>query len=110
MSKYSQLALAMLLYSASTVSMKFAAMQTPFKLPFFALYGIALLLLMFYAIIWQKALVGIDLSKAYASKGLTIVYGLLAGFIFFNEKIGIKEIAASIIVIVGIYLVMSDEN
>lgn len=109
MNKYAELAIAMLLYSASTVSMKYAALQQPLSLIFFALYALAIIMLMLYAFVWQKALAGIELSRAYAFKGLTIIYGLLAGFIFFNERIGIKEIAASIVVIIGIYLVMSDE-
>lgn len=103
-----QLAFAMLLYTASTVSMKYAALQTTFSFGFFALYALAILFLMVYAVLWQNILKAIDLSTAYAGKGLTIIYALLAGHFLFMEDIGIKEIIASIIVILGIYLVMSD--
>lgn len=104
------LALAMLIYSASTISMKYAAMQVPFSLLFFGLYALALVFLLLYAIVWQNLLKKFDLSKAYASKGLTIVYGLLAGSLLFGETIGLKRILASSIVIVGVYMVISDEH
>ncbi len=105
---YLDLASVMLLYSASTITMKLASQSVLFSFAFFAYFAVAMLLLFAYAYVWQGLLHKLPLFLAYSAKGLTIVYGLIAGALFFAEPIGLQSVAASVLVIVGIYLVASD--
>lgn len=98
----------MLLYAASTVMMKLAAQSAVFSLPFFGFYGLALLLLLAYAVLWQGLLSRLPLITAYSAKGLVIVYGFIAGALFFGEAIRLQSLLAAVLVIGGIYLVASD--
>lgn len=63
------------------------------------------------AIIWQQILKKMNLSIAYSNKGVTIIWGLIFGIIFFNEEISFEKITGIFIVIVGIFILMrKDEN
>lgn len=63
------------------------------------------------AIIWQQILKKMNLSIAYSNKGVTIIWGLIFGIIFFNEEISFGKITGIFIVILGIFILMrKDEN
>lgn len=63
------------------------------------------------AIIWQQILKKMNLSIAYSNKGVTIIWGLIFGIIFFNEEISFEKITGIFIVILGIFILMrKDEN
>ena len=63
-----------------------------------------------YAVIWQQVIKHIDLTVAFANKGITVVWGLLIGKVFFGEEITIKKLIGVIILIVGIIIVVSEEK
>ena len=63
------------------------------------------------AIIWEQILKKMNLSIAYSNKGVTIIWGLIFGIIFFNEEISFGKITGIFIVILGIFILMrKDEN
>lgn len=104
-----KLAGVVLLYSLSTIFMKLAAGSVFLSLPFFAYFLVGVLLLFVYALLWQGILKKFPLFTAYSARALAILYSLLAGAIFFGEQIGIKALLASLLVMLGIVLVASDE-
>ena len=73
-------------------------------------YLLSLFMLGVYAIIWQQVLKRLDLSIAFANKGITIIWGILWGVLIFNEKITTGMIIGAIIVIIGIVIMMYDKE
>ncbi len=100
----------MLLYSASAIFSKLAAGEQFLSLSFFILYGLVLLILFIYAILWQQVLKQMPLTTAYANKAVVIIWGLIWGNLFFGEAVTIKKLIASVIVILGVGLVVTDQN
>ena len=60
------------------------------------------MLLGFYAIGWQQIIKRMPLTAAFANKAVTVVWGIVWGFIFFNEAITLGKVVGAVLVIVGI--------
>lgn len=99
-----------LVYSLAAVCSKMAAYQEFGSLLFFAWYGGVLVLLFVYAIVWQQVLKYLDLTTAYANKGVTLFWGILWGVLLFAEHINIWTIIGVAIVFVGILLVVTADD
>jgi hypothetical protein len=52
-----------------------------------ALYFVVFGVLFVYAILWQQVLKKIPLTTAIANKSITIVWGMIFGLLFFEEKV-----------------------
>lgn len=101
---------AFLLYALYAVIGKIGA-QTDFLSPrFILLYGIVFILLFVYAVLWQQVLKVIPLTIATANKTITIVWGILFGFVFFKEAISLKMIIGSIVILAGILLLCTETS
>lgn len=98
------------LYSVGGIFSKLVSTQKFPSKNFFLLYGLVLLNLAVYAICWQQILKKIPLFVAYANKAVTIIWGMLWGKIFFNEKITLIKVIGASVIIIGIYYVLSGEN
>lgn len=97
-------------YSILGIASKMAS-EKPFLSPEFCFfYGIVILNLFFYAILWQQIIKKIPLVTAYANKAVTVIWGIIFGFIFFKEEITLTKILGAIIIILGIYFVVSDNE
>lgn len=97
-------------YSFSGICSKFASMEEIFSWKWIIFYGISVLILFGYAIIWQNILKRLPLVNAYANKAVTVIWGIVWGKIFFYENITIEKIVGSIILGIGIYFVVSEER
>ena len=93
-------------YTLSTVFAKFASGQEFLSFKFILFYGIEILILGVYAIIWQQLIKKFDISVAYANKAM----GLLWAILIFNETITIKNVIGVIIVIAGTIIVNSEDE
>lgn len=106
--KFKNILLAVILYlffSTSSVFMKFASMQNSlFNSIIF--YGLSMLTLGIFALLWQTLLKKFDLSKVYIFKSTTIIWGMVFGALLFNEIISINMIIGSIITIMGIAIII----
>ena len=95
---------AFLLYALYAVIGKIGA-QTDFLSPrFILLYGIVFILLFVSEVLWQQVLKVIPLTIATANKTITIVWGIVFGFVFFKEAISLKMIIGAIVILAGILL------
>ena len=65
-----------------------------------------------YAIGWQQVIKRLPLTMAYANRAITIVWGIIWGLLFFNEKLNAGKIIGAVIVIAGVllYVTESDEG
>ncbi len=104
---YALLHFILLLYSFSSVFSKLASQQTPFSFWFFLYYGLMLLMMGIYAILWQQVLKKLPLTTAFSNKAIVIVWGMLWAFLLFQETITWYMIAGSIVVFAGVVLVVS---
>lgn len=100
--------LLLLVYSLGGIFSKYAAKQQFLSLKFILFYGVVLFILFFYALAWQQIIKRLPLIVAYANKAVTIIWGVVWGILFFQEKITVMNVVGAVIIIAGIYLVVSD--
>lgn len=98
------------LYSLSTVWSKLAAGQEMSSLVFVVYYSLVLLFLVLYALGWQQVIKHLPLTTAYANKAITVVWGILLGKLLFGERIAVKQIAAAVIIVLGVVLFVRAED
>ena len=77
---------------------------------FFLLYGGMLAALVVYAFGWQQVIKHLPLTTAYANKAITVVWGILLGFLLFGESITPRQFIGAAVIIVGIVLFVRADN
>lgn len=92
------------IYAMSSVCSKLAARQAFLSVPFLLLYGGMLVALVAYAFGWQQVIKHLPLTTAYANKAVTVVWGILLGFLLFDETVTPRQILGAVIIVVGIVL------
>lgn len=92
----------LIIYSLSGFFSKSAAKCSFFSIKFLIFYGLMMIILAGYAICWQQIIKRLPLTLAYANKAVTIVWGILWGFLFFGEDLNAGKVAGSGLVILGV--------
>ena len=93
-------------YASSSVCSKLAAQQPFLSVGFILLYGGMLAALVVYAFGWKH----LPLTTAYANKAITVVWGILLGFLLFGESITLRQFIGAAVIIVGIVLFVRADN
>ncbi|RGY94750.1 transporter [Clostridium sp. AM58-1XD] len=107
---YILLHILLLFYSCAGICSKLAAGQSFLSFNFIVLYMLLLLIMFFYAIMWQQILKKMELVTAYANKAVTIFWGLVWGRLLFDESITICKILGVIVIVFGVYMVVIGEE
>ena len=109
---YLMLHISLLFSSLSGVCSKMSSRYTGniFSLPFIFWFGLVFVIMFGYALIWQQILRRMPLTVAYANKPVTLIWGILWGYLIFDEKVTWNMIAGALIIFAGIYLVSSDNE
>lgn len=94
----------LLVLSFSGVCSKLAAQQEFMSPAFIGLYGIMLAILAFYALVWQQVIKRLPLTFAYANRAVTVVWGIVWGYLFFGETVTPLMLVGAAIIICGIVL------
>lgn len=102
------LQIVVIIYTLSGVAAKLASGQEMFSFLFFLYYGIEILILGVYAIVWQQIIKRCDLSVAYANRSMAILWTLVWTVIFFHEVLTVKNLIGAFIVFAGTMIVNSD--
>ena len=102
------LQLVVIIYTLAGVSAKFASFEEFLSFKFILLYGLEILILGIYAVLWQQIIKRIDLSVAYANRSMALLWSMLWAFIIFQEKITIRNLLGVIIVITGTLIVNTE--
>ena len=97
-------------YASSSVCSKLAAQQPFLSVGFILLYGGMLTALVVYAFGWQQVINHLPLTTAYANKAITVVWGILLGFLLFGESITLRQFIGAAVIIVGIVLFVRADN
>lgn len=96
----------LILFSLGGVCSKSAAQHDFLSFWFIFFYGLVILNLGIYAIVWQQIIKKLPLNTAYSNKAVTIAWGILWGFLFFKETIKWNMILGAVIVIIGVIIVV----
>lgn len=104
------LQLIIMVYTLSTVAAKFASGKEFLSFEFILCYGIEILILGIYAILWQQIIKRFDLSIAYANRAIGLLWSIVWAILFFNEVVTIKNVIGVVIVIIGTMIVNSDDK
>lgn len=94
----------MLIYSLSSVFSKKAAENDFLSKGFVIFYVLVLFSLGVYAIGWQQVIKYIPLTTAFSNKAVTIVWGMVWGYVLFHERISSGKIIGALLIIVGIII------
>ena len=98
-----------MIYTLSTVAAKFASNEEFLSWKFILFYGIEILILGVYAILWQQIIKKFDISIAYANKAMSLLWSVVWAIVFFKEEITIQNIIGIILVIIGTLIVNSED-
>lgn len=108
--RYFALHLILMFYAIGGIFSKRAA-EFPFlSLSFLGNYMAVLMILAVYAFFWQKILKRLPLTVAMANKSVTVIWGMIFGYLFFHEKITICNVIGAAIIILGICLVVGGDK
>ena len=102
---YLVLLISIFISTLSGVCAKFAALQPFLSFKFFLYYGLEIVILGVYAIIWQQIIKRLNLAVAYSFKATALIWTLVWGIFIFNENINLTRILGVAIVIIGIIIV-----
>ncbi len=103
---FAKLHLILIMYSIGSCFSKYAAQYDVFSFGFFACYGIVLMILLAYAVLWQQILKKLPLFIAFANKSIVVVWGMVFGRILFEEKIEWWSVIGVLLIIIGVYMVV----
>lgn len=92
------------LYSLCSICGKLAAGFPFMSIGFILSYGGMIAVLGIYAIGWQQVIKRMPLTAAYANKAVTIVWGLVWGFLLFHETVSLGKVIGAAIVLGGVVL------
>lgn len=99
-----------LIYTLSTVAAKFASGYDFLSKGFVISYGIEILILGIYAILWQQIIKKFDISIAYANKAAGIFWSIVWAILFFKEEVTWKNILGIVVIFIGIMVVDTDDS
>lgn len=102
--------ISLLFSSLSGVASKMAANREFLSLGFIFWFGLVLLIMFGYALIWQQILKKMPLTVAFANKPVTLIWGIIWGNLIFHEEITWNMLAGAVIIFAGIYLVVSADE
>ena len=92
------------LYSFGAILGKLAALCDFLSLRFVLFYGGVILILGVYALFWQQIIKRLPLTVAYANRAVTVVWGIIWGYLFFHETVSAQKVIGAAVVMAGIVL------
>lgn len=97
-----------IVYTLSSVVAKLATGEEVFSFAFFLFYGLEIVILGIYAILWQQMIKRFDLSVAYANRAMAILWSAVWAVLLFRESLGIKQLIGIAFVVVGTVIVNTE--
>lgn len=98
-----------LIYSISSVVSKMASGKELLSFEFLLFYGLDVMILGIYALLWQQVIKKFELSIAYANKAITLLWALVWGIVIFREQITPGKVMGIVLVMAGIFILNSGE-
>ncbi len=102
--------LILFMYSCCGIFSKLAGLQDFLSIQFFIYYGIVLLILFVYALLWQKVIKLLPLTTAFANKAITVIWGIIFGVTIFGETLTLGKLLGAFLIIGGIFFYTKSSN
>lgn len=99
-----------MIYSISSVVSKFASGKELLSFEFIVFYGLDVMVLGIYALLWQQVIKRFELSIAYANKAITLLWALVWGVVIFHEQITVGKVIGILLVMAGIFILNSSSK
>jgi drug/metabolite transporter (DMT)-like permease len=100
----------LLIYSFAGIFSKLASTKQFLSFEYIFYYCLVLIILFVYAILWQQVLKKLPLNTAFANKSAVIIWGIIWGKLIFSEKITLFMLIGAVIILIGITLVVTDNE
>jgi multidrug transporter EmrE-like cation transporter len=102
----------LLLYSVASVFAKAAGVNLSARAmtAVYVFLGLETLALGVYAALWQQTLKRMPLSFAYSNKGVCTLWSCLFGLLFFGESLTPGKAIGIVVVLCGVWLVVSEHE
>lgn len=100
------LTIAFIVYSCESLFSKIASTYESLSLPFLIFFGLVIVVLGIYAVLWQKILEFMPLNIAYLCKSSTIIIILLMSRIVFGETISNSNILGAGLIFLGLVVLL----
>lgn len=104
---YLFLYIAFFIFSCSSIFNKIASRYPLLSIRFLMFYALGLGVMVVYAFLWQKVLKRFELSVAYANRPVVTLFGMLWGVLLFHETITWNMVLGAIVIVFGIWLVIT---
>lgn len=96
------LQLSVFVYSFSMVAARLAS-RNDFLTPGYILFfGLEIVILGIYAVLWQQVIKRFDLSVAYINKSVTLLWSMLWNYLIFSQGITLRKVLGVLIVMAGV--------
>ena len=95
---------AVAVYSLTTICARFASAEKLLSPRFILFFGLEIVVLGIYAILWQQILKVFDVSIAYCNRAAYLLWGILWSLTLFRESVGIKQLLGVAVVIAGVVI------
>jgi len=100
----------LMFYAISGIFSKKAAQEPFLSVPYIKYYMLVLAILIVYAFVWQQLLMRLPLTVAMANKAVTVIWGMVYGVFFFQEKITFFNLLGAALIIAGICIVAGEDG
>lgn len=107
---YICLHLLFLVYAVGGIFSKNAGMAQFLSTEYLLNYLLYFFVLVVYAFFWQQILKKMSLTVAMANKSVTVIWGIVYGWLFFQEKISFNNLLGAVIIMIGIWIVVSADK
>lgn len=104
------LQLIIVVYTFAGIFAKYASRYSFLSFKFILFYGLEMLVLFLYAILWQQIIKKFSLSVAYSNRSVALIWSMIWASVLFNEKITLFNIIGIVFVIIGMVVVNSDDT
>lgn len=104
------LQLGVVIYTCAGILGKLASSYELFSVPFLALYAGEILVLAIYAVLWQQMIARVELSVAYANRGMSLLWSSLWAVLLFSEYLSPQNLLGIAVVTAGIILINSESS
>lgn len=99
-----------MIYTLSGIVAKFASGQVFMSWKFILFYGMEIVCLGIYAILWQQAIKRVELSIAYANKAMGVLWSMIWAVLIFHNQITVQNIIGVVLVIAGTVVLNQSEE
>ena len=96
------LQLSVFVYSFSMVAARLASGNDFLSPGYILFFGLEIVILGIYAILWQQVIKRFDLSIAYINKSVTLLWSMLWNYLIFSQGITTRKVLGVLIVMAGV--------